>query len=98
MMSIIYDFECSCSACTNEKFHQMSFARYNPSAMATLLSVAPKSLKDAVNEFKKNAESLKKCFKHHPSHETANLQFKNYVLIHIIEKYATIHFAMRDTL
>lgn len=92
MLKIAFEFVCSCPACTNEKLYQMFFARYSPTVFTTLLNEAPKSLKGALNEFKKNSESLKKCFEHHPSDETVNLQFRNFVLIRFIEKYANIPF------
>ena len=96
MLSLVYGFECSCPACTNESFHRLGLPRYDPNFVAIRLTAVPESLKDAVKEFKKNGNYLKKYFKHHPSWETVNTQFRNFVLIDVIEKYSTIPFAERD--
>ena len=93
LLFVIYGFVCSCPACTNENFHRSTFPSHDPKFVQASLTAVPESLKNVVQEFKKNCNYLKKNFKHHPSWETVETQKRNFVVMDAIEKYSTIPFA-----
>ena len=89
-----YQFECSCPACENESFQNssQSLLAFDPEFDFNKIS-GNKSIKDLVEEFKRNCEYLKKNFKNHPSLETVNILNRNWEIILLMGKSTNWPFA-----
>lgn len=77
-----YQFECSCRACANENFQSsfQSLPAFDPEFDYDKIS-GNKSIKDLVEELRRNCEYLKKNFKHYPSLETVNILSRNWEIV-----------------